>query len=250
MKLSLIIPVYNEAATLPEIWALLHKIAWPFDVEYIVVDDGSTDGSRDIVKTLSGPNTQIILQPHNQGKTAAVKAGIAAATGDAIAVQDADLEYDPLDLIRVATPIFEGKADAVYGSRFKQSGDQIQRTYHRLGVRALTYFSNLCTGIYLTDLEGCYKAWRSDLLKNVVVETAGFDFDPEVTAKIAKLHVRMHEVHISYFPRAYMEGKKIKLSDGITAGWALLKYSFLVPFKRCYKPSLPKKYLFTSQHLD
>ena len=104
--------------------------------------------------------------------------------------------------------------------------------------------------VYLTDLEGCYKGWRSDLLKNVVVETAGFDFDPEVTAKIAKLRVRMNEVHISYYPRAYMEGKKIKLSDGFSAGWTLIKYSFLVPFHRCFKPTLPKKYLLPSQHLD
>ena len=249
MKLSLIIPVYNEAATLPVIWETLHKIAWPFEVEYLLVDDGSTDGSREIVQSLAGSGVQVILQPRNQGKTAALLAGVAAATGDAIAVQDADLEYDPHDLIRIAQPIFEGKADAVYGSRFKQSGDQIQRTYHRLGVRALTYFSNLCTGIYLTDLEGCYKGWRADLLKNVVVETSGFDFDPEVTAKIAKLRVRMNEVHISYFPRAYMDGKKIKLSDGFSAGWTLMKYSFWVPFHRCFKPTLPKKYLLPSQRL-
>ena len=248
--LSLIIPVYNEAPTLEQIWKTLQSIPWPFDVEYIVVDDGSTDESRDIIKTLKSPKLKVILQERNQGKTAAIMAGIAAATGKVIAVQDADLEYDPRDLIRVAQPVLEDQADAVYGSRFKQSGDQIQRTYHRIGVKLLTHFSNLCTGIYLTDLEGCYKAWRSDLLKNIVVSSGGFDFDPEVTAKIAKLRVRMHEVHIAYYPRVYQEGKKIGMKDGFTALWSLVKYSFFVPFNRCFKPTLPKRYLYPSQRLE
>jgi hypothetical protein len=154
-----------------------------------------------------------------------------------------------LDIVRVIQPILADKADAVYGSRFKQSGDQVQRTYHRLGIRVLTAFSNLVTGIYLTDLEGCYKAWRLDLLKNVVVASKGFDFDPEVTAKIAKLRVRIHEVHISYNPRAYVDGKKISYKDGITAGWSLLKYSFMTDFKKCFSRDLPKKYLRPSQQL-
>jgi glycosyltransferase involved in cell wall biosynthesis len=249
MKLSLIIPVYNEAETLPFIWQRLHAVEWPLEVEYVLVDDGSTDGSREVIQSLSGPGVRIIFQPKNQGKTAALVAGIEAAQGEIIAVQDADLEYDPQDLTRVIRPILEGNADVVYGSRFKQSGDQIQRTYHRLGVKALTYFSNLCTGVYLTDLEGCYKAWRADLLKNVVVGSSGFDFDPEVTAKIAKLRLRMHEVHIAYYPRLYQEGKKIGFKDGLTAGWSLIKYSFLVPFARCFKPTLPTKYLYPSQKL-
>ncbi len=245
--LSLIIPVYNEAATLPEIWDILQGISWPFEVEFIVVDDGSNDGSAAVIKSLRARRLKTIFQPTNQGKTAAILAGIAASEGTVIAVQDADLEYDPHDLIRVVQPVIDNKADAVYGSRFKQSGDQIQRTYHRIGVRLLTYFSNLCTGIYLTDLEGCYKAWRTDLLKNVIVASSGFDFDPEVTAKIAKLRLRMHEVHIAYYPRVYSEGKKIKFSDGITAGWSLIKYSFLTPFEKCFRPTLPERYLFPSQ---
>lgn len=248
--LSLIIPVYNEAPTLKLIWESLQAIPWPFDVEYIVVDDGSTDESREIIRTLKSPRLKIILQERNQGKTAAVVAGIAASSGQAIAVQDADLEYDPHDLIRMVQPILDNKADAVYGSRFKQSGDQIQRTYHRIGVKLLTHFSNLCTGIYLTDLEGCYKVWRADLLKNVVVSSGGFDFDPEVTAKIAKLRLRMQEVHIAYYPRVYQEGKKIGLKDGFTALWSLVKYSFLTPFSRCFKPTLPRKYLYPSQKLS
>jgi glycosyltransferase involved in cell wall biosynthesis len=250
MKLSLIIPIYNEVHTLQEIWNVLHQVHWPCHVEYILVDDGSSDGSRELAPTLASPKDQVILQPHNQGKTAAVLAGIQAATGDIIAVQDADMEYDPADLSRLIVPILQNKADAVYGSRYKQSGDQIQRTYHRLGVKALTYFSNLCTGVYLTDLEGCYKAWRSDLLKHVVVASRGFDFDPEVTAKISKLRVRMNEMHISYYPRAYMDGKKIRLKDGFSALWTLVKYSFLTPFKQCFKPTLPEKYLRRGQTLN
>ncbi len=249
MMLSLIIPIYNEAPTLKAIWEILHRLDWPTSVEYILVDDGSSDTSADIARTLVAPHDQLILQGQNQGKTAAVRAGIAAATGDIITVQDADLEYDPQDIIRLMRPILDDKADVVYGSRYKPSGDQIQRTYHRLGIRLLTMFSNLCTGIYLTDLEGCYKVWRADLLKHVVVETSGFDFDPEVTAKIAKLRVRMHESHISYYPRSYVEGKKIRLKDGLTAVWTLVRYSFLTRFKKCFKPSLPARYLFPGQTL-
>lgn len=241
--LSLIIPVYNEAQTLAEIWKWLHEIPWPCPVEYILVDDGSTDGSGDIAKSLAGSQDRVILQGKNQGKTAAVLAGIAAARGTFIAVQDADLEYDPNDLTRMLKPLMEDKADAVYGSRYKQSGDQIQRTYHRLGIKMLTWFSNLCTGVYLTDLEGCYKMWRADLLKNIVVESAAFDFDPEVTAKVAKLRARLYEVHISYNPRAYMDGKKIRLWHGFSALWTIVKYSFLTPFEKCFTPELPKKYL-------
>lgn len=249
MKLSLIIPIYNEANTLPQIWREIHAVAWPCPVEYILVDDGSTDGSRDLLPTLARPGDQVILQERNQGKTAAVIRGIAAAQGDLIAVQDADLEYDPNDFPRLLKPLLDDKADAVYGSRFKQSGDQIQRTYHRLGIKLLTWFSNLCTGIYLTDLEGCYKIWRADLLKHVVVKSSGFDFDPEVTAKIAKLQVRMQEMHITYNPRAYFEGKKIRYSDGIKAGWTLIKYSFLTSFADCFLPTLPSKYLRRGQSL-
>jgi glycosyltransferase involved in cell wall biosynthesis len=245
--LSLIIPIYNEAHTLPEIWKTLHAVAWPCEVEYILVDDGSTDGSAEIAKTLIGPNDRVILQGKNQGKTAAVIAGINAAGGDLICVQDADLEYDPNDLPRMMKPILEGKADAVYGSRFKQSGDQIQRTYHRLGIKALTTFSNLCTGIYLTDLEGCYKVWRADLLKNIKVDSAAFDFDPEMTAKVAKLRVHLQEVHISYNPRAYIDGKKIRLWHGFSALWTIVKYSFFTPFHECFRPELPKRYLRGTQ---
>jgi len=249
VKLSLIIPVFNEVATLESIWRELHALAWPCPVEYILVDDGSKDGSRELIQRLAGPEDQALLQEKNQGKTAAILRGVAAARGDLIAVQDADLEYDPHDLPRLLRPLLEGKADAVYGSRFKQSGDQVQRTYHRLGIKLLTYFSNLCTGIYLTDLEGCYKIWRADLLKHVVVNSSGFDFDPEVTAKIAKLRVHMQEMHISYNPRAYMEGKKIRYRDGISAGWTLIKYSFLTPFQKCFTPDLPQKYLRYNQTL-
>src|SRR5262249_7559888 len=141
LKLSLIIPVYNESHTLPAVWEALHRVKWPLDVEYILVDDGSKDGSRELISSLAGPGVETILQPENRGKTAAIVAGIEAAEGDIIAVQDADLEYEPNDLVRIVEPIIEDRADVVYGSRFKQSGDQIQRTYHRLGVKALTYFS-------------------------------------------------------------------------------------------------------------
>jgi glycosyltransferase involved in cell wall biosynthesis len=249
-KLSLIIPIYNEASTLKPVWDTLHEIQWPVPVEYILVDDGSTDGSRELAKSMEPLGATVILKEKNGGKTSALIEGIRAVTGSIICVQDADLEYDPHDIVRVIQPILDDKADAVYGSRFKQSGDQVQRTYHRLGIRLLTAFSNLVTGVYLTDLEGCYKAWRSDLLKNVIVTSRGFDFDPEVTAKIAKLRVRIYETHISYNPRAYVDGKKIKLRDGLTAGWSLLKYSFATPFHRCFRPDLPTRYLRSTQTLE
>jgi len=239
---SLIIPFYNEARTIPVLWDRLSKIQWPLPVEFIWVDDGSSDQSLAVARQTVPSGHRVISLGHNQGKTAAIKAGIAAAKGQYIAVQDADLEYDPTDLVRMLRPLMDNQAHVVYGSRFKQTAEQVQRTYHRLGIRLLTAFSNFCTGIYLTDLEGCYKVWRADLLKHIVVETDGFDFDPEVTAKIAKLHVRIHEVHIAYYPRSYREGKKIRFRDGFKAGWTLMKYSWWVPFDRCFLPTLPDEY--------
>lgn len=238
-SLSIIIPVYNEATTFPGIWKTLQKVAWPIPVEFIVIDDGSTDGSWKAIRSLHPE--KILLKDRNEGKTAAILSGIRLSKGTIICVQDADLEYDPNDILRVIQPIIDDKADVVYGSRFKESGVQVQRTYHRLGIYLLTCFSNLVTGIHLTDLEGCYKAWHSDLIKNITVTSRGFDFDPEVTAKIAKLRVRIQEVPISYWPRAYVEGKKIRYRDGFSAGWTLIKSRF-ASFEKSFKPELPTKY--------
>lgn len=242
-KLSLIIPVYNEAKTLPIIWEALQKVAWPIPVEYILIDDGSIDESRRIMESLKSENARILFQGKNQGKTAAILRAMEHSTGTIIVVQDADLEYDPGDIVAVIRPIIEEQADVVFGSRFKQSGSQVHRTWHRLANRLLTFVSNLCSDIYLTDLEGCYKAFRADLIKNVIVTSGGFGFDPEVTAKIAKLRVRIHEVYISYFPRRYIEGKKITWKDGVAALWYIVRHNLFTPPESCFKPTLPERYL-------
>lgn len=226
MKLSVIIPVYNEIATVQELYFRVRR-AVP-DAEVIVVDDASTDGSRDVVRELAGPGTTVILHDRNRGKGACLRSGFASVTGDIVMVQDADLEYDPSEYPKVLLPILDGRADAVYGSRFV-TGDhrRVLLFWHMVGNRFLTLLSNMLTNLTLTDMETGCKAFRRDLLDRIVIEEDRFGFEPEITAKTARLKARIYEVGISYSGRTYAEGKKICWRDGVHALWCILKYNLL-----------------------
>jgi len=226
MKLSVVIPVFNERDTIEQIVQAV-RAAEAQNIEIIVVDDASTDGTQDVLKEkISSMADQIIYQPRNCGKGAALRAGFAAATGEVILVQDADLEYNPSDYPTLLEPIFSGKADAVFGSRFM--GGRPHRVlyfWHMVGNRFLTLLSNMLTNLNLTDLETCYKAFRTDVLKNLDLREDRFGFEPEVTAKLAKAHCRIYEVGISYNGRTYSEGKKVNWKDGFRAIYAILRYN-------------------------
>ncbi|HYR22189.1 MAG TPA: glycosyltransferase family 2 protein [Chthoniobacterales bacterium] len=226
MKVSVVIPVFNERGTIEQIVSAVR--AAPIEhIEIIVVDDASTDGTQDILKEkISTMADRIIYQPSNCGKGAALRAGFAAATGDIILVQDADLEYNPSDYPTLLEPILSGKADAVFGSRFM--GGRPHRVlyfWHMVGNRFLTLLSNMFTNLNLTDLETCYKAFRADILKNLDLRENRFGFEPEVTAKLAKTRCRIYEVGISYNGRTYSEGKKVNWKDGFHAIYAILRYN-------------------------
>ncbi len=226
MKLSVIIPCYNEVETLSKVIEAVRQSPVQ-SIEIIVVDDYSTDGTRELLQSsLSSSVDQILFHNRNQGKGAALRTGFAAATGEIIIVQDADLEYDPQEFPLVIDPILEGKADVVYGSRFM--GGKPHRVvyyWHMLGNRFLTMLSNMMTNINLTDMETCYKAFRREVIQSVKIEENRFGFEPEITAKIAKLQCRIYEVGISYYGRTYAEGKKIGWRDGVRAVFCILKYS-------------------------
>lgn len=223
MKTSIVIPVYNEVDTIS---ALLRRVAAvPIDKEIIVVDDYSTDGTRPVLARIAEDNVRILLHDRNRGKGAALRTGVAAATGDVVLIQDADLEYNPDEYPRLLEPIFDGRADVVYGSRF--SGGECHRVlyfWHYLGNRTLTLLSNIFTNLNLTDMETCYKVFRREIIQGLRLEEDRFGFEPEVTAKIAALGCRIYEVGISYSGRTYEEGKKIGWKDGIRAVWCILKY--------------------------
>ncbi|PIQ85581.1 MAG: glycosyl transferase [Candidatus Omnitrophica bacterium CG11_big_fil_rev_8_21_14_0_20_45_26] len=228
MKLSIVIPCYNEKNTIERL--IRAVLAAPFpDKEIIVVDDGSADGTRDILKSTIAPLvSQVIYHEKNQGKGAALRTGFQQATGDIVLVQDADLEYDPQEYTKLVEPIVEGRADAVFGSRFI-GGDSHRVVYfwHFVGNKVVTFLSNMFTNINLTDMEACYKVFRRELLQKITIEENSFGFEPEVTAKIAKLKCRIYEVGISYAGRTYSEGKKINWQDGFWAIWCILKYNIL-----------------------
>lgn len=225
MKLSIIIPCYNERDT---ILALIQSVkASPvWDKEIIVVDDGSKDGTRVILESLEDPEVKILFHEVNQGKGSALRTGFSVATGDICIVQDADLEYDPQEFPIMIQPILEGKADVVFGSRF-QSGRPHRVVYfwHRIGNGFLTLTSNIFTDLNLSDMETCYKAFRREIIQAINIQEKRFGFEPEVTAKIAKMKVRIYEVGISYYGRTYDEGKKIGWKDGVRAFYCILKYN-------------------------
>ena len=226
MKVSVVIPVYNERGTIEQIVKAVRG-AEIGEIEIIVVDDASTDGTQDVLKEqISALADKIICQPHNQGKGAALRAGFAAATGDIVLVQDADLEYNPADYPTLLEPILTGKADAVFGSRFM--GGRPHRVlyfWHMVGNRFLTLLSNMFTNLNLTDLETCYKAFRADVIKKLELCEDRFGFEPEVTAKLAKARCRIYEVGISYNGRTYSEGKKVNWKDGFHAIYAIIRYN-------------------------
>ena len=226
MKLSVVMPVYNEQATLGQ--AISRVLAVPLEIELICVDDGSSDGSREILSQLQSSHSQIrvLLQPRNLGKGAAVRRGIQECTGDFILMQDADLEYDAADYPMLLRPLLEGKADVVYGSRFLGSGPhRVLYFWHSVGNWMLTLLSNALTNINLSDMETCYKVFRRDVLQSIPLVEDRFGFEPEITVKIAKRRLRIYEVGISYWGRTYEEGKKIQWRDGVHALYCLVKYT-------------------------
>ena len=232
MKLSVLMPVYNERKTLAEIVSrvLEQRINGIDSLELVIVDDASTDGSTEIIEQLADtyPQIQPIFQKKNRGKGAAIRVAIEVASGDIGIIQDADLEYDPNDFRVVLTPILQGDAEVVYGSRFMANGDKRNLcSKHVLGNKFLTYLSNRFTNLNLTDMETCYKAFHLQTLKTIPLRSNRFGIEPEITAKIAKRRFRFHEVPISYHARTYAEGKKIKWKDGIVAIYVILKYWFV-----------------------
>jgi glycosyltransferase involved in cell wall biosynthesis len=223
-QLTVIVPCYNERATVAE---LLRRVrAVPIDKEIIVVDDQSTDGSRDIVARLAAewPELRHVLQPVNMGKGAAIRRGIAEARGEIVLIQDADLEYDPEEYPKIIKPIVDGHADVVYGSRFEGYPRRVMLFWHRLGNTFLTFLSNMTTNLDLTDMETCYKAFRREVIQSIHLRSDRFGIEPEITAKLARRGYRIFEVPISYYGRDYWEGKKINWRDGFAALWTILRF--------------------------
>jgi glycosyltransferase involved in cell wall biosynthesis len=226
MKLSIVIPVYNERNTILEILGRVKDVALPKEI--IVVDDFSTDGTREVLQAMPPESDmQVVFQPVNMGKGAALRTGFAHVTGDIVVIQDADLEYDPAEYPALIQPILANKADVVYGSRFLSGPHRVLFFWHSVGNNILTTLSNMLTDLNLTDMETCYKVFRADLLKKIRFRENRFGFEPEFTAKIAKARCRVYEVPISYSGRDYSEGKKIGWRDGVAAIFLILKYRFM-----------------------
>ena len=224
--LTVVVPCYNECNT---VRALVDRVlASPFVAEVVLVDDGSTDGTRALYGGITDPRVQVMLHDVNQGKGAALRTGFAAATSEFVIIQDADLEYDPAEFPKLLEPLVSGRAGAVYGSRFVSSEPhRVLYFWHSIGNRLLTVMSNMVTDLNLTDMETCYKEFRRDVIQAIEIEEDRFGFEPEVTAKLARMGVPIYEVGIAYAGRTYEDGKKIGWRDGVRAVWCIVKYSSL-----------------------
>jgi glycosyltransferase involved in cell wall biosynthesis len=224
--LSVVMPCFNERGTIADVVAKV--LGSPYTAEVVIVDDGSTDGTRTILASFDDPRIRVILQPRNYGKGAALRRGFREASAPYVIVQDADLEYDPGDYAAVLEPLLDGRADVCYGSRFHNSQPhRVLYYWHTVGNRLLTTASNAVTNLNLTDMETCYKAFRREVIASIDIEEDRFGFEPEVTAKVAQARLRVYEVGISYSGRTYEEGKKIGWRDGVRALWCIGKYGLL-----------------------
>lgn len=241
-KLSILVPVYNEESQLRNVVEYLMSSPCPIAREWIFIDDCSTDSSKSILISLKNKyNFKFIEQVPNQGKGSAIVAGLREASGDLIMIQDADFEYDPHDVPLLLNPLIDGKADVVFGSRFKKNAYQVHRTYHYFVNRFLSMLSNMLSGIYLTDMETCYKIFRADLLKSMNLKSKRFGVEVELTAYIAKTSARIFELPITYYPRNRLQGKKINWKDGIAALRHLIYFNVFVKFEQAFH-NLPERY--------
>ncbi len=236
LVLSVVIPCYNEVDTVENLLRKVREVR--LKMEVIVVDDGSTDGTRDVLPRLEaeGLVDRLVFHERNAGKGAALRTGFAHATGDVVVVQDADLEYDPAEFPLLLEPILSGKADAVYGSRFLGGSHRVLFFWHSVGNRVLTVLSNMFTDVNLTDMETCYKMVRRELLQSLPLSAQRFGIEPELTARLAQAGARIYELPISYDGRSYAQGKKIGWKDGVSALWAIVKYNLLPPVARPWTP--------------
>jgi glycosyltransferase involved in cell wall biosynthesis len=226
MKLSIIIPVFNEKDTIEAVIHRVRDIDVRMEKEIVIVDDGSRDGTQDVLKNLDYPDIRTFFHAENQGKGAALHTGFSNAQGDIILIQDADLEYDPSEYPTLLKPILDGRADVVYGSRFLGGPHRVLFFWHYVGNKLLTTLSNMLTNLNLSDMETCYKVIKKDLLDRITLKSKRFGFEPEITIKLAKLKAKIYEVPISYSGRDYSEGKKIGWKDGIAAIYHIFRYKF------------------------